>query len=119
MFTRLITARYLRRLSRDLTRIAAALDAQTAVITRLVTHLAPVDPPTERTLVSAETGVSYLDPVEADRAQAYVLRTLTDTGHVPDDEEILIYLGDEQTTDLGERLAARQAELARLAETRR
>jgi hypothetical protein len=118
MFRRLAAALLLRRMSRDLDQLARALDAQTALLTRLADRYAPVDPPTERTEVRADTGVSHFDALDAALAQDYVDRTYRATGHVPDEDEILIYLADEKTTDLHQRLLARDAELSRLSESR-
>jgi hypothetical protein len=118
MFRRLAAALVLRRLSRDLTDIAASLRLQTALLTRLTDRVAPIDPPTLRRDVAADTGVTHLDPIEAALANDYVARTYRDTGHVPDDDEVLIYLADEKTHDLHQRLVAREADLARLQETR-
>lgn len=119
MFKRLTAALYLRRLSRSLTQIAAGIDQQNRLLARLADHVAPSDPPTERTVVSADTGVSHLDLHEAELAQAYAARTFHDTGHLPDDDELLIYLADEKTTDLHKRLIERDDDLSRLAESRR
>jgi hypothetical protein len=125
MFARLASAVLLRRILRDLDAIGtalsaqtAALDRQTAVLTRLADHLAPLAPPADRVTVSAETGVTHLDATEAALALAYIERTRQDTGHVPDDDEVLIYLADEKTHDLHQRLVARDAELDRLRESR-
>jgi|SRR5262245_6884986 len=118
MFRRLAAALYLRRLSRDLSRLVSAVESQTVFLGRLADRYAPIDPPTERATVHAETGVSYLDPVDAELAQAYTARTYQDTGHMPDDDEILIYLADEKTTDLHKRMIERAEQLARLAESR-
>jgi len=118
MLRRLASALLLRTISRDLSRIARALDDQTLLLSRLAARFAPVDPPTSRPEVQADTGVSSFDPVEAILAQEYVERTYKDTGHVPDDDEILVYLADEKTTDLHKRLIEREDELARLREDR-
>jgi hypothetical protein len=118
MFKRLAAGLLLRRVVRDLTRIADALSAQNVLLARLADRFAPVDPPTIRAEVKADTGVSHLDVDEAFLAQQYIDRTLRDTGHLPDEEEILIYLADEKTLDLHTRLIAREGELARLAEDR-
>jgi hypothetical protein len=118
MLRRLASAFLLRRLSRDLGDIAASLRLQTALLTRLTDRIAPLDPPTARRDVREDTGVSTFDPIEAALAQDYIDRTYRDTGHVPDDEEVLIYLADEKTADLHQRLVAREADLARLQETR-
>jgi hypothetical protein len=118
MFRRLAAALVLRRVSRDLTDIAGSLRLQTALLTRLTDRYAPVDPPTERRDVREDTGVSTFDPIDAVLAQDYIDRTYQDTGHVPDDEEVLIYLADEKTVDLHQRLVSREAELTRLRESR-
>lgn len=118
MFERLAAALLLRRVSADLGRIATALEAQNGLLGRLADRLAPVDPHTTRGEVQADTGVSHVDPNEVLLAEEYVSRTYRDTGHVPDDDEVLIHLRDEQTVDLRTRLAARDDELARLAQDR-
>jgi hypothetical protein len=117
-FQRLTSAFRARRVLRDLSRLADALDRQNVYLARLADRFAPVDPPTDRAEVKSDTGVSHLDVIDAGLVQDYVARTVRDTGHYPDDEEILIYLADEKTTDLHRRLAARDQELSRLAEDR-
>lgn len=114
LFKRLTAALLLRQVSRDLSAIAAALQEQNVLLARLAGHYAPVDPKTSRPEVEAETGVSHLDPIDAALAQEFVARVQQDTGHVPDDDEILIYLADEKTHELHARLAMREVELSRL-----
>jgi hypothetical protein len=118
MFRRLAAALLFRRLARDLGAIAAALQDQNRLLTRLADRLAPADPPTERVEVRAETGVSHLDVNDAYLAQRFIERTQRDTGHIPDDDEVLIYLADEKTHDLHQRLAARDQDLERLRAAR-
>jgi hypothetical protein len=118
MFQRFATALLLRALTRDLAAIAETLRAQTALLARLVDRLAPADPVTRRPEVLADTGVSHLDAEEAAAAIAYINRTQADTGHIPDDDEILIHLADEKTATLHERLATREDELSRLKAAR-
>lgn len=118
MLRRLAAALLLRRLSRDLTRMSDALDAQNVLLARIADRIAPVDPVTDRAEVRADTGVDHFNPIEAVMAQDYINRTYASTGHIPDDEEVLIYLADEKTTDLHQRLIARESELARLREDR-
>lgn len=121
MFKRIAGLLYLRRLTRSLDAIAASLDRQGALLLRLVDAVAPAAPadtPADRTAVREDTGVSYLDPQEAYLAAQYVARTQQDTGHIPTDEEIMIYLADEKTRDLAQRLSQRDADLDRLAESR-
>lgn len=119
LFKRISAALYLRRVAKDLAAIAAALDHQTAVLTRLADHFAPQLAAPDRKTLAADTAVSFLDPDEAGLALDYVARTIRATGHTPDDEEILTHLADERTTDLQSRLAARDIELQRLMEARR
>jgi hypothetical protein len=119
MFKRIAAALYLRRISRDLSAIATALDRQTLVLTRLADRYAPADPAVDRPTVTAETGLSHLDPLDAALALAFTERTEAATGHTPDDEELAVYLADEKTTDLHKRLAERDAELAAVLEARR
>lgn len=118
LLRRLAAGLLLRRFSRDLSRLAAAAEAQNILLARLADRLAPLDPPTDRAEVRTDTGVSAFNADEAALAQEYVERTYRDTGHVPDDEEILIYLADEKTTDLHRRLLERDLELTRLREDR-
>ena len=118
MFERVATALVFRRLGADLARVATALEAQTALLARLTDRLAPVDPHTSRSDVREDTGVSHVDPTEVLLAEEYSQRTYRDTGHIPDDEELAIYLADEHTVDLRERLVARDLELERLRASR-
>lgn len=118
MLRRLATALFLRRLVRALDQIAEVQRAQTQLLGRLVDHLAPADPRTTRADVSADTGVSHLDEAEAAQAIAYITRIAQQTGHIPDDEEVLIHLADEKTQDLHQRLTTRDDELTRLREAR-
>ena len=118
MFKRLATALLFRRISRDLTALAGGLERQNALLLRLVDRLAPADPTTLRKDVQADTGVSHLDANEAYLALQFIERTQRDTGHTPDDDELLVYLADEKTVDLHQRLSAREAEMARLQQER-
>jgi hypothetical protein len=118
MFKRLAAGLLLKRVLRDLMRLADGLDQQNVLLARLADRFAPLDPVTVKAEVRADTGVSHLDVDEAFLAQEFVARTLRDTGHLPDEEEILIHLADERTLDLHARLVAREGELARLAEER-
>ena len=116
MFRKLAGVWLLRRLLRELARMVAVQERQTELLSRLVDQLAPR--PASREAVHADTGVSHLDEVEAGLALAYVDRIRAATGHIPDDDEILLHLADEKTIDLHARLTARDAELARLVEDR-
>ena len=113
MFKGFARALLLRRLLTELTGIRVALDTQSGSLARIAEKLDPTLPVDKATL-KADTGVSHLDPLDLVLAQDYVARTQQDTGHTPDDEEILIYLADEKTTDLHKRLIEREDQLARL-----
>jgi hypothetical protein len=119
MFKRFAIGLLLRRHIRALEGIAATLSAQNALLTRLVDHLAPPATTLSRATLSEGTGLTHFDEAEAGIALAYIERTQQATGHTPDDDEVLIYLADEKTTDLAKRLSEREAELARLSEARR
>jgi hypothetical protein len=121
VLTRLASGLLLRRLTTELHAISDALDRQNALLARIADRVAPLLPedPDLREVVRADTGVTHLDVVDAQLAIDYIDRTKRDTGHTPDDEEILIYLADEKTTDLHKRLIERDDQLARLAEGRR
>ena len=99
--------------------IREQLTLQNQYLARLADQFAPLPPVVDRELVRAETGVDYVDPIDQAVAQAYVDRTIRDTGHAPTDDEILSYLSDEKTIDLHSRLLARDREAERLAEERR
>src|SRR5262245_48826194 len=100
MFQRLAAALLLRRVSRALDRISDSLDRQAVLLARLTDHLAPLPPadtPDARQTVRADSGVTHLDVDESAAALAYIERTRAQTGHTPDDDEVLIYLADEKT----------------------
>jgi hypothetical protein len=56
----------------------------------------------------ADTGPSFLDPIEQGIVEDYVARTQTDTGRAPTEDEVLAYLADEKTVSLHARLKERQ-----------
>jgi hypothetical protein len=119
MFKRLAGAFLLRRLTRDLSAISAALDRQNVLLARLVDHLCPAPPDDAPTVAtSTDTGVTFLDPIEMGLSLDYIQKMRAATGHTPDDEEILVYLADEKTHDLHLRMAEREADLARLTAAR-
>jgi hypothetical protein len=106
-----------RSLLRELSAIRRALEVHNAHLGRIADHLCPTYPE-DRDTLKRDTGVTHLDPIDAGLALDFVARTQRDTGHVPDEDEILIYLADEKTTDLHKRLIERDDELARLQESR-
>jgi hypothetical protein len=100
-----------RRALRTLDRIDARLEAQNGLLARLADHYAPLPAAPDRQVAHADTGVTFLDPIELILAQQYVARTRSETGHDPSDDEVLTYLADEKTVDLQRRLVAREQEL--------
>lgn len=107
-----------RRLVTELAGLRQALDHQTLLLARLADHFAP-EYTDDRETLQKDTGVTHLDPIDAGLALDFVERFRSSTGHTPDEEEILIYLADEKTTDLHKRLIERDEQLARLMESRR
>jgi len=107
----------LRTIAKELGGIRLQLTRQTDLLERLATLYIP--PQAETTAAtSRETGVSYLDPVEAGLVMDYVERTTQDTGRAPSEDEILTFLADEKTVDLQTRIHDRAArELERLGGT--
>ena len=118
MFRRLAAALLLRRVSGDLHALRVAVEQQNVWLARLVERLAPSDPDTAPTEVAADTGVSFLDPTDSALAAAYSARVLQDTGHTPDDDEVLAYLADEKTHDLHARFLEREVVAMRIARER-
>lgn len=114
MFERLTSAFLLRKVATDLHAMADTLHATNVLLARLVDRLAPETPAGDRPTVQAETGVTHFDAVDGQLADEFIARTRAQTGHVPDDEEVAIYLADEKTTELHARLAAREIEMERL-----
>lgn len=114
---RLAAGFFLRKLVGELHRVGDAVERQNALIERLVEKFAPAVA-IEREMVRAETGLSHLDVDDAQLALAYIAKTERDTGRTPDDDEVLIYLADEKTTDLHKRLIDREHELLRLTSER-
>lgn len=109
----------LRTLVHELRGLRAAQQQQNVLLARLVDHVAPIAPETDPEIVRTETGLSYADTTEQALILDYVMRTTRDTGHVPTDDEILIYLADEKTTDLHKRLIDRDQEIDRLSRSGR
>lgn len=100
-----------RRALRALETIADRLGEQNGLLARIADQVAPVPPAVHREQVSHDTGVSHLDSMEVAIADAYTARMRRETGREPSDEELLVYLADEKTHALQERLIAREQEL--------
>lgn len=105
--------RLLRAIVRELGGIRQQLSRQNDTLERLAAQFAPLDytgstPKSTQTEV-ADTGVTYLDLLEAGVVEDYILKTQHDTGHTPDGDEILTYLADEKTVALQQRLKEREA----------
>lgn len=105
----------LRRLVRELAGIREQMTLQTAILTRVAAQVAPTPPVVDRELVAADTGLSFVDPVDQAILLDYAARVERDTGHTSTDDELASYLADEKTIDLHSRLVARDRELERLA----
>jgi hypothetical protein len=56
-----------------------------------------------------DTGISFLDGIEAGLVQDYIDRTQVAIGRAPTDDEILAHLADEKTVNLHQRLKEREA----------
>ena len=108
----------LRRLIRELIGIREQMTQQTALLARLADQIAPQLPTVDRDTL-AETGLSFVDPIDQSLLLAYSARLERDTGHAPTDEELVTYLADEKTVDLHTRLIARDRELEQAATERR
>jgi len=110
---RIFSGRWMyRRVVRELAGIRAGIEAQNRLLARIAAILAPEVPVASPTDL-ADTGVGWVDPAEQALVDAYRERTRRDTGREPTDDEILIYLADERTIDLHQRLLARDGELER------
>ncbi len=105
----------LRTLAREAAGIRQQLAIQNQLLSRLADKFAPLDPQTDPQIVSADTGVSYVDAADQALIQAYAARIFRDTGHLITDDEALSYLADEKTRDLHTRLTERDREVERLA----
>jgi hypothetical protein len=101
-----------RSIVRELRGIADGLKQQNALLERLAAHLAP-DIPTATPDEIADTGLSYVDPIDQALILQYVARCENDTGRTPSDDEILSYLSDEKTRDLHLRMIERERETLR------
>ena len=109
----------LRSLVRELSGIREQLTRQTDILARMAEQVAPQPPVVDRETVRAETGVDYVDQTDAFLVQQFVERTEHETGHRPDDDEILSYLSDEKTRDLHLRMIEREQVVERVGRERR
>lgn len=109
-FQRLRAGLLLRTVARELRGIRAEMVRQNDLLERvLAIYLPDALPQAAASAPVADTGVSFLDVIDAGLAQEYAARTYTDTGRYPTDDEILIYLADEKTLNLQQRLKQRAA----------
>lgn len=102
----------LRSLVRELRGIREQLTRQADLTERLCMHYglgAPSLPPQEQTVHVRDTGIDFLDVIDAGLVEEYSARTERDTGRKPTDDEMLAFLADEKTHDLALRLKDREA----------
>ena len=113
LLARLSAGFALRGVLRELGLVRIQLSRQTDALERLANQFAPLAvPPKPETLREvSDTGVSFLDVIEAGIVEDYIERTQFSTGHTPDPDEILGYLADEKTVALQDRLKAREIEI--------
>jgi hypothetical protein len=113
MWKRLLgNALLLRRAVRELQGIREQMTRQGDLLERMCMHYglgAPAVTPSEQAAVQRDTGIDFLDAIEAGIVEDYMDRTERDTGRKPTDDEILAYLADEKTHDLAIRLKEREA----------
>jgi hypothetical protein len=109
-----------RRLVRSLDRMAGALEQQNLLLARLADHFCPpvVAPPQPKDLRAELSAISHLDVDEAYLAQEYIGKTERQTGYSPSEDEVLIYLADEKTQVLHERLQQRSADVTAIEDRR-
>ncbi len=103
----------LRAIVRELSGIRLQLTRQGDLLERFAEHNGLGPPATVRVSPAdlADTGISFLDPIERGLVEDYIAKTATDTGREPTEDEILSYLADEKTTELHARLRQREAQL--------
>jgi hypothetical protein len=116
MWKRLGAALLLRTIARELRGIREQLTRQGDLLERWALQAGLQPSQTSAAPPEADTGISFLDPIEQGIVQDYIEKTERDTGHVPTDDQILSYLADERTVSLHSRLREREAlaDLARL-----
>lgn len=114
MWKRLLgTGLLMRALVRELAGIHAQLKRQGDLLERWMAAAGVTTPEVvqqqARPQDLADTGISFLDPIEQAIVQDYIGRTTKDVGQPPSDEQILSYLADEKTIALQGRLREREA----------
>lgn len=109
----------LRTTLKELRGLRTALDQQNALLARLADRFAPAPPATVSQPAPLDTGVDAFDAIDGALVLDYIARCERDTGHTPDEGEILSWLADEKTIDLHARLRQREQEAdARASRTR-
>lgn len=116
MLTKLRGLWLLRTIARELGGIRTQLARQTDLLERLAAAYTPAPATHTPAADPIETGISFLDAIDAGLVEDYSERTRRDTGREPTEAEVLSYLADEKTLDLQIRLKERAAalQLARL-----
>jgi len=86
----------------ELRALRLAIEAQTAVLTRIAQQLCPEPPaapsPGEIVVEAGALGsIDHLDPIEMALVEAFVSRTFLRTGVRPTEDQVLEYLAEEAT----------------------
>lgn len=110
----------LRRLAKDLAGLRAELATHNLLLARIADTFCPVlsDSSAADRVDRADTGVTFLDPIELGLSLDFVTKIERATGRAPTEDELLTYLADEKTIDLHARLVARDAEIAQMTSER-
>lgn len=108
-----------RRALKELSGIHQQLTRQNDLLARLADRFAPAEPVNDPDAVRAESSIEYTDAIQGGMILDYIEKVRHETGHMPDEEEILIWLADGKTLELQARLEQREVELQRLQASRR
>lgn len=90
----------LRAAVRELRGIREQLTRQGDLLERICLAYGLSGPPAVQQPADAQdTGVDFLDPLEASLVEEYIARTERDTGRKPSDDQVLAFLADGKTGD--------------------
>lgn len=100
MWKRLLSGGLLLRSAvRELRGIREQLTRQGDLLERICLAYGLSAPPETRAVDTADTGVDFLDALEAGLVEDYIARTERDTGRKPTDDQVLAFLADGKTGD--------------------